>query len=136
MHTCILQFVVKVSTVTNCQMVSFRSPNFMFILILFWNFSSSSDDIFAPPDDMFALILCESFRFSGNKYRLYLSLIFLKMSTSFVFPGVEFNQRRKQFSEGKVFQQKTLQQLTREFQMWTHINSKHKSWKYKYKYKN
>ena len=56
-----------------------------------------------------------------------LYLIFLKMSTSsFVFPGVEFNQRRKQFCEGKVFQQKTSEQLTREFQMWTHINSKYK----------
>ena len=58
-----------------------------------------------------------------------LYLIFSKMSTSFVFPGVEFNQRRKQFCEGKLFQQKTCQQLTREFQMWTHINSKHKNTK-------
>ena len=55
-------------------------------------------------------------------YLIYLPMMFWKMSTSFVFPGVEFNQRRKQFRE-EGFQQKTRQQLTREFQMWRqHIN--------------
>ena len=55
-------------------------------------------------------------------YLIYLPMMFWKMSTSFVFPGVEFNQRRQQFRE-EGFQQKTRQQLTREFQMWRqHIN--------------